>query len=75
MSARITIRVKPGSTKGPLVVESPDGLTVYVRERAVDGAANAAVERTLASHLGVAASRVRIVRGQSARIKHVEIAD
>ena len=34
----ITVRVKPGSRKGPLVETDPDGsLTVYVPERAVDG--------------------------------------
>ncbi|WP_223171077.1 DUF167 domain-containing protein [Microbacterium sp. NIBRBAC000506063] len=36
-----TVRVKPGSKKGPLVEEDEKGdLTVFVRERAVDGAAN-----------------------------------
>lgn len=73
---RLTVRVTPGSGKGPLVLESHDwpgvDLVVYVRERAVDGAANAAVVRALAAHLGVRASDVRIVRGASARIKHVE---
>jgi len=45
----------------------------YVRERAVDGAANAGVERTLAAHFGVAPRAVRIVRGHTARIKRIEI--
>ncbi|QAY60773.1 DUF167 domain-containing protein [Microbacterium protaetiae] len=71
----ITVRVKPGSRKGPLVEDSPDGLVVYVRERAVDGAANAAAERVLAAHFGVAPREVRIVRGHTSRIKRVEIDD
>ena len=49
------------------------GLTVYVRERAVDGKANDAVVELLAKHFGVAKSRVSIVRGQSSRIKLVKI--
>lgn len=68
-----TVRVKPGSRRGPLVEETADGLTVHVRERAVDGAANEGLVRALAAHLGTAPSRVRIVRGHSARVKRVEV--
>ncbi len=67
------MRVKPGSRKGPLVEASGDELTVYVRERAVDGAANEGVERTLADHFGVRARDVSIVSGHTARIKRVEV--
>ena len=75
MSTRSTVRVKPGSTKGPLVEETDDGLIVYVREKAIDGGANAGVEKTLAAHFGVAPSRVRIARGHASRIKQGEIDD
>ena len=72
--ARYGITVKPGSRKGPLVEVGEDGsLTVFVRERAVDGAANAAVIRVLAEHFGVPRSRVEIVRGHAARTKLVEV--
>ncbi len=68
------MRVKPGSAKGPLVeADAEGGLVVHVRERAVDGAANAAVTRLVAEHLGVAPSRVGIRRGHTARIKTLEI--
>jgi uncharacterized protein YggU (UPF0235/DUF167 family) len=69
----ITVRVKPGSRKGPLVEASGDELIVYVRERAVEGAANDGVERALAAHFAVAPSRVRIVRGHTSRLKRVEV--
>lgn len=69
----MTVRVKPGSRKGPLVETSDDGLTVYVRERAVDGAANAGVIAALAAHFEVSKSRIEIVRGQTSRIKHVRV--
>ena len=73
----VTIRVKPGSRKGPLV-EALEGdpaasLTVFVRERAVDGAANAGVVEALAAHYGVPRSRVHILRGESSRVKRVRI--
>lgn len=68
------VRVKPGSSKGPLVEAGDDDiLTVFVRERAIEGKANDAVERALAAHLGVPPSRVRIVRGHTARIKTVRV--
>ena len=52
---RYTLFVKPGTKKGPLVEVAESGeITVYVRERAVDGAANKAVIELLAKHFGVA---------------------
>lgn len=73
----ITIRVKPGSRKGPLVEATPDdpaaSLTVFVRERAVDGAANAGVVTAVATHFGVPRRDVEIVRGQASRVKRIRI--
>lgn len=69
------IRVKPGSRKGPAVEEDADGLVVFVRERAVDGAANGGVIRALAAHFGVAPRGVTILRGHASRIKRVEVAE
>ena len=68
MSEFISVRVKPGSRKGPLVEVGADGeLTVYVRERPVDGKANEAVIRVLAEHLGVPRSSVELTSGATAR--------
>lgn len=76
-SRDLRVHVKPGSRKGPLVEACAPGsdadLVVFVRERAIDGKANAAVERTVAEHLGVPKSRARIVRGHAARIKVVRV--
>jgi uncharacterized protein YggU (UPF0235/DUF167 family) len=72
---QITVRVKPGSRRGPLVEDGPDGLLVHVRERAADGAANAGVVRALAEHFGVPPRDVEIVRGHTARVKRVEVGE
>lgn len=76
---QVTVRVKPGSRKGPLVVQesTPQGdiLTVFVQQRAVDGQANTAVIELLARHFGVPKSAVQIVRGHTARLKVVRIDD
>lgn len=75
MSERlIRVRVKPGSRRGPLIEADEEAdFLVTVRERAVDGHANTAVERVLAAHLGLPPSRVTIVRGHAARIKTVRL--
>lgn len=74
MAELVRVRVKPGSKKGPLVETGPDGeLVVFVRERAVEGAANDAVTRVVADHLGVPPSRVTIKRGHTARLKTLEV--
>lgn len=71
---RLVVRVKPGSSKGPLVVnEGEAGLVVYVREKAIDGKANDGVISALADYLSVPRSRVSVVRGHSARIKQIDI--
>lgn len=74
MTETVTVRVKPGSTKGPLVERGADGdLTIYVRERAVDGQANAAVIRLLAEHLGIPRSQVTLASGATGRLKRFHI--
>lgn len=73
-SHTVVVKVKPGSRKGPLVETDADGqLTVYVREPAIDGKANAAVIRVLAEHFGVSRSRVELASGAGARVKRFVI--
>ncbi|MGQ9349812.1 DUF167 domain-containing protein [Mycolicibacterium gilvum] len=74
MAELISVRVKPGSRKGPLVEAGEDGaLTLYVQERAVDGKANEAVTKLLAEHLGVPRSRIELVSGATSRHKRFRI--
>lgn len=59
-----------------MVEAGADGLlTVFVRERAVEGAANEGVVAALAKHWGVRKRDVRVVAGHTARIKIVELDD
>jgi len=60
--------VKPGSAKPGFSFEN-GAIVLRVRERAIDGAANDACVRALAGVLGVARTRVTLVRGQRARTK------
>ena len=71
---RITVNVKPGSTKGPLVETNDDGsLTVFLKQRAVDGAANNALIEVVAKHLGVRKSDVEIEAGFTSRTKRLRV--
>ena len=72
---RYTVHVKPGS-KRPGIEPGPDGsITIRVAARAVEGAANAAVVKALAAHLGVPRSRVTVTRGHTARTKLIDVDD
>lgn len=71
---RINVRVKPGSKKGPLVVEDATGeLTVFLMQRAVDGQANEGLIAVIAKHFDVSKSKVTIESGFTSRIKRVRI--
>lgn len=74
MDAVVVVTVKPGSKKGPLVEVAEDGsLTVYVRERAVEGRATEAVGRVLAEHLGVPRSSIELIAGATSRVKRYRV--
>ena len=71
---RITVKVKPGSKKGPLVeVEADGSLTVFLQQRAVDGAANEGLIEVLAKHYGVSKSRITLEAGFTSRIKRLNV--
>lgn len=74
MTDVVVVRVKPGSKKGPLVETGADGeLTVFVRERAIEGKANDAVIRLLAEHFGVPRSALALISGATGRLKRFRI--
>ena len=72
MSARIAVRVHPRAKRDE-VVERDGVLIVRVTAAPVEGKANDAVRKLLAKRLGIAPSRVAVVRGASSRDKLVEV--
>lgn len=68
-----TVTVKPNSKKGPLVLQNGNELTVYLREKPIDGEANAALIKLLAKHFTIAKSCITIKSGTRGRQKLVEI--
>ncbi len=73
MARKFWVTVKPLAKKEIVTQRSDTELTVSVREPARDGLANARLIELLAEHFQTAKSRVRILRGQSARKKLLEI--
>ena len=71
---RLAVRVTPGARVESL--EITDGrLLAKVRVKPEDGKATAAVQDLLASALGVAPSRLSLLRGATSREKLVRIGD
>jgi uncharacterized protein len=70
---RITIRVRPGSSRPGAGGEQAGALVVRVGARAVDGKATEAALAAVADAFGVRRSAVTLVSGASSRTKIVDI--
>lgn len=70
---RITVQVKPGSKKGPLIEDIDGTITVFVQERAVDGKANEAVLKLLAEYLGAKPKNLTLEAGFTSKIKRFRL--
>lgn len=67
------MRVQPRASRNRVIGPHGDALKVAVGAAPVDGAANAAVVATIADWLGVARSRVELVRGPTSRNKVLRV--
>ncbi len=70
------IRVKSNSKIGPKIVSNPENaneLTVYLREKPVDGSANLALIKTLSDYFDVPKTLISIKSGSKSKIKLIEI--
>jgi uncharacterized protein (TIGR00251 family) len=72
--AEITVRVQPRSSQNKIVVNDGE-IRVWVTASPTDGQANAAVCELIASKLGIAKSRVVVLRGHTSRDKKVGVSD
>ncbi|MFB9148859.1 DUF167 domain-containing protein [Roseovarius ramblicola] len=69
---RIALRVTPRASRARIAVEG-DVLRIYVTAPPEAGKANDAVQVLLAKAVGVPKTRLRLVRGQTARDKVFEV--
>lgn len=70
---RLRVRVQPRASRSGIVGLHDDALKIRLAAPPVDGAANRALVVYLSKRLGVPKSDIRIVRGQSGRLKSVQI--
>jgi uncharacterized protein YggU (UPF0235/DUF167 family) len=73
MPLRLTVSAKPGRKTSSIEVRAGT-IVVAVRERAIDGRANAAIIDAIAQWLGISRSNVVIVHGSAGRQKFVDVA-
>jgi uncharacterized protein (TIGR00251 family) len=73
MAVRVGVRVTPRASRESVEAGEGGELRVRVSAAPEDGKANAAVCRVLAKTLGVPKSAVRVVRGETARVKVLEV--
>ena len=78
MSRFIAVKLTPGASSDRVgevrvLADGQEQLAVYVTAVPERGKANEALLRLLAKHLGVPPSSLKIVRGQTARSKLIQI--
>jgi uncharacterized protein (TIGR00251 family) len=73
VSTRLRLRVSPGATRAGVVGRYGEAWKVRVVAAPENGSANAAVVRLLAETLSVPHDAVKLVSGQSARDKIVQL--
>lgn len=66
--AEIALRVTPKAARNAVVLQN-DAIRIYVTTVPEDGKANAAVQALLAKSLGIAKTRLVLVRGATSRDK------
>lgn len=70
---RFAVRVTPGARSEAVSIEA-ERLLVKIRAKPQDGAANEAVIKLLARALGIAPSKLNLLRGAASREKLLQIA-
>jgi uncharacterized protein YggU (UPF0235/DUF167 family) len=73
-SARVPVRLRPRGRGDELLGFAGDVLRARVSAPPTDGRANQALCKLIAARVGVAPSRVSVVRGSKSRDKLVEVA-
>src|ERR1051326_4537598 len=70
---RVTVQAHPGARHERIQLLPDDSIAVWVRARPVEGQANVAIERAIATALQVRASAVKIVAGGAGRRKILDV--
>jgi uncharacterized protein (TIGR00251 family) len=69
----VAIRVQPRASRERIQGLRGEAIAIQLKEAPVDGAANAALLKLLAHHLGVPMSSIELVRGTTGRSKWIRV--
>ena len=69
----LLVKVQPKAGRNSIGVDAAGRLRISVTAPPEEGKANKAVVALVAKSLGIATSRVQIVRGQKSRSKHLRV--
>lgn len=70
---KIIIKAKPGAREDKIEKVDEANYIVHVQAPPIDGKANAAIVKLLATHFDISQSLVEIISGHMARVKVIEI--
>jgi uncharacterized protein (TIGR00251 family) len=73
MAASLVVRLTPRASRDEIAGWQGDELRVRLRAPPVDGRANEALLRLLASRLDVSPSSIEVVSGATARVKRLRV--
>ena len=73
MGTKIEITVKPNSSQEKIEATGENALTIYLRSKPHDGAANADLIKLLSKYYKVPKTTIKILRGAKSRKKLVEL--
>jgi uncharacterized protein (TIGR00251 family) len=71
----LAVHAQPGAKRTEIAGLHGEALKVRIAAPALDGRANAALTAFIAERLGLPKAKVRVVRGERSREKHVLVAD
>lgn len=73
--SKIQVKVKPNAKQSALEKQADGSWKASIKAPPVDGKANAELIQLLAKEFGCSKSQVDIIRGESARLKTVQLPD
>lgn len=67
------VKVKPGASRDDVHVDGPNSLSVRIKAKPIDGAANDYLVEYLSSVLEISRSRITIEKGATSRVKRIAL--
>lgn len=71
----LIVKVIPRSSQRKVEMQADGSLKVWVSQAPTDGQANEGVTKAIADKLGIAPSKVQIIKGETSRTKSVKVLD